>query len=102
MSNRITAKDLRGLAERINAMTGSPPSAYTRTDAGSRANVGHYFIDAGSKTYGRAWALSRMMNAGGGQENILRASTAHELHQMIHAWLDGYREGWKEASDYYV
>lgn len=87
----IIANDLDSLVGRINVMTGSPPTAYTRTKAGSRANVGHYFIGKGSKTYGRAWTLSRMMNDAGGQENILRASTAHELYLMIRAWLDGRR-----------
>lgn len=35
MSTRITAKDLRGLADRINVMTGSPTHWHAITRAGS-------------------------------------------------------------------
>lgn len=97
MSDRVTAKNLRAVATRINAATDSPDTYSTLHADGSRKiRVGHYLIDEGSATYRRAWALSRVVNSGGGQEMILRAQTARGLLDLMYAWLDGRRSAQHE------
>jgi hypothetical protein len=61
--DRITEKDLKAIAARINEVTGSPMATWTRTDDGGMvANVGNYHL---SFAYGGV-NLERVTNQGGG------------------------------------
>ena len=92
MTHRITINDLRGLLVRLQRETGAPEMKWTpRADGkGSQCPVGAYLINEGSATYGRSWTLVQMVNDAGAEHTILRASTARELYNMMHAYLDGY------------
>ena len=86
--NRITDKMLDKLAERLNKVTGSPETPYTRLDDGQlRANVGNFHI---SHAYGGV-CLHRMSNESGGVATPI--ATGHvpkrELWDRVHAYLDG-------------
>ena len=100
MSNRITKRDLDATLARLLRETGRPALAWTpRADGrGSECNIGALFIESGSQTYGRAWALCETMNAGGGQNAILRARTAQGLYDTMHAYLRGYEDARKVRS----
>lgn len=88
MSDRITNKQLEHLVDRINELTGSPKTAWTRQPDGSlRANIGNYHI---SGAYGGV-CLHRMMNDGGGVTTPL--SYGHipkrELYDQLRAFIAG-------------
>lgn len=88
---RITTKHLETLLQRLRRETGAPEMRWTPR-AGGKGNecpVGALFIEPGSTTYGRAWALCETVNESGAQKSILRASTARELYHLIHAYMDG-------------
>lgn len=91
MSYRITIRDLRGLLARVQRETGAPEMKWTpRPDGkGAQCPVGAYLINEGSAAYSRPWTLVQMVNDGGGERTILRANTARELYNMVHAYLDG-------------
>jgi hypothetical protein len=64
---------------------------WTRDENGnSRATVGALVLQPGSKTYGNAWAISQIVNDGGGESTLLRAVTAAELFYAAHAWIRGF------------
>ena len=69
-SNRVAEKDLENIVARINRMTGSPLTAYTKSaDKPVESNIGHYHLDY---AYGGV-TLYRMANtaAGGGLSDCL-------------------------------
>lgn len=89
--SRITSSNLAALLARMVAATGAPTGdLYTKTDGGVKARVGALFIEQGSRTYGRAWKVCRMVNEAGGEQTVLRAATAADLWYAMQAWLDGY------------
>ena len=91
MSYRITIRDLRGLLARLQRETGAPEMKWTpRADGkGNQCPIGAYLINEGSATYGRSWTLVQMVNDAGAERTILCASTARELYNMMHAYMDG-------------
>lgn len=84
---RITERDLESVVARINKMTGSPATPYTRDENGKfTANVGNFHLDA---AYG-GWALHRMETTGGGVEVILSGYVPkRELYEKMQAFLSG-------------
>lgn len=83
---RVTKNDLEVLVNRINTLTGSPETEYTKTDAGYRANPGNYHL---SWAYGGV-SLERMCNDSGGVTSILSGYCSKpEMYQKLHAFLRG-------------
>lgn len=93
---RITITHLNRLLARLQRETGAPAMEWTpRADGkGSQCPVGAYLINPGSQTYGYAWALAQTVSDGGGERTLLRANTARELYNMMHAYLDGMDAAW--------
>lgn len=88
---RITIKNLRALLGIMARELGTPEGpAYTRQGGRSIATVGKLLIQTGSSTFGNAWVLCQIMNEQGGQRSILRAGSARELFNLMHAYRDGY------------
>jgi len=89
VSNRITFKDLESLVTRINKVTDSPLTPYTKHADGSfTPNGGNYHLDG---AYG-GYQLQRMCRDGStGTENVLR--TGHlskpELYRLMSAFCAG-------------
>lgn len=86
--SRVSIKHLEFQVERINKMTGSPKTAYTKkVDGKLVANVGHYHLD---QAYGGI-KLVRMDNEGGGIEVITRHGyvTKKELYYQLDAIITG-------------
>lgn len=109
MSTRITDRDLQAVVDRINRITGSPATPYTREldpplsgpalakgetrPYSRRANIGNYHL---SGAYGGV-ALHRMENSGGGVSDVLRVGHVpkrelYGLMQAFIAWLDSSRQ----------
>lgn len=85
--SRVTIKNLEFQVARINKLTDSPDTAYTKIDGKLIANVGHYHLDqaySGIK-------LVRMYNEGGGIEEITRNGfgTKKELYYQLDAIITG-------------
>jgi hypothetical protein len=88
MSERITAKNLEAIAERINKMTNSPTETYVKDAAGKYiAQIGNYHM---SYAYGGA-ALMRICTNGGGCEDVLRIghTSKRDMYQAMHAFISG-------------
>lgn len=88
MAFRITDKMLDTLAGRLNKLTGSPETSYTRGEDGRlRANVGNYYI---SHAYGGV-CLHRMSNENGGVTCPLDNGHGpkRELWEKMHAFIAG-------------
>jgi len=88
---RITRKQLDYLVNRINEVTGSPLTNYTKTDDGKFiANIGHYYI---SGAYGGV-KLDRICSEGGGCSSISTDGfgTKRQLHTWMRAFLLGLSE----------
>lgn len=97
--DRITNRDLQGVVNRLNRMTGNPLEPWTRDDAGKlRANIGNFHI---SGAYGGV-QLHQMMSDGGGVRTVLSTGycSKRELYHAIHNFLDGldYAETAKETT----
>ena len=88
---RITEANLEAVVSRINRMTGSPATPYTRDDAGrNRANVGNCHLDF---AYGGV-SLHRMENEAGGVSDVLRCGHVpkRELWNLMHAYISGLED----------
>ena len=88
MADRITNGQLEALVARINQLTGSPATPWTRQADGSfKANVGNYHI---SGAYGGV-CLHRMCNEGGGVTTPLTYGHVprRELYNQLRAFLAG-------------
>ena len=85
--SRISIKDLELRVARINKLTGSPATAYTKLDGKFIANIGHYHLD---QAYGGI-KLVRMYNEGGGIEEITHNGfgTKKELYYQLDAIIIG-------------
>lgn len=88
MSDQITMRHLDGIVARINHITGSPATTYTKTADGKYIpNVGNYHIDSG---YG-GYQLVRMGNEHGGTSRVTSGYVSkRELYHLMHAYADGY------------
>lgn len=91
MSDRITIKHLEGLVNRLNALTNSPQTPYTRLDGGVTANIGNYHL---SGAYG-GYALQRMENESGGVSCPLYTGhiSKRELYNLLNAFVRGIEAG---------
>lgn len=85
---RITQKMLERKVEYLNKLTGSPATSWTKTNNGTKANIGHFHL---SGAYGGV-ALHRMSTEGGGVSDVFSAGhmTKRELFARICAFIDGY------------
>ncbi len=86
--DRITDKMLDSLCARINKLTHSPETSYTRKpEGGMRANIGNFHI---SHAYGGV-CLHRMCNEGGGVTAPLGLGhvTKRELWDRMQAFANG-------------
>jgi hypothetical protein len=92
MNTRITIRDLRLLATRLNELTGSPLS-YCAEGGGS--TIGHYHI---SCAYG-GYCLHRTISSGGGIITVVSSGhiPARPLYDQIQAYIAGL-EAAKELS----
>lgn len=90
---RTTRKQLEGLANRINAVTGSPLESYVKRGDKWHACPGNFHIDG---AYG-GYALHRMSGTGGGVEDISQVGhvRAGELWTVMQAILRGIQIGMK-------
>lgn len=85
---RVKIKDLEYLVDRLNDLTGSPKTTWSRGKDGKlTANIGNYHL---SGAYG-GWCVHRMMNEGGG---VLTPITygylpKAELYQLIQSYIRG-------------
>lgn len=85
---RVTQKDLEAIVKRINLITNSPETSYTKDASGKyTANIGNYHLDG---AYG-GYALHRMVSEGGAIEDVL--SVGHvskpELQRLMFAFIAG-------------
>lgn len=88
---RVNTKDLELAVERLNKMTGSPLTPYTKLKNGKyKPNAKCYLL---SWAYGGV-SLHRMCDKGTGEEDVLRTGhvTKRELYKLIHAYMNGICE----------
>lgn len=83
---RTTIKTLESLIALINKVTKSPAEPYTKVEGGIKANIGNYHL---YQAYGCV-GLHRMMNEGGGVNDIFNGCTRSELEGKLRAFLAGY------------
>jgi hypothetical protein len=84
--------DLEPAVARLNRLTQSPMSSYTKAATGEwRANIGNYYLD---QAYGGV-CLQRMVGEAGGCTDVLSSGhiTKRELYQRLHAYIRGIEEG---------
>ncbi len=89
---RTTMRDLEGLVNRLNRITGNPETSYTKDASGKfTANIGNYHLDG---AYG-GWQLSRIQTLGGGITNPLHTGfvSKRELYQAIDNFIRGIDQG---------
>ena len=85
---RITQSQLESIAERINRVTSSPLTSWTKDASGKfTANIGNYHL---SYAYGGV-SLERMVSPGGGVQDVFRSGhiTKRELANRMWAFLEG-------------
>lgn len=85
--SRISIKDLEFQVARINKLTGSPQTAYTKHQGKLTSNVGHYHLD---QSYGGV-QLVRMDNQSGGIEVISR--NGYGTKRVLSVWMDAFIAG---------
>jgi len=94
--NRITVKDLEALRDLMALEFGRPNGpTYTREGERNVALVGKLIISRGSSLNGLAWGLSEITNERGGERSLLKAGSARELFNLMHA----YRAGFEDAKE---
>ena len=85
---KITKSNLQAVVDRINTVTKSPMTSYTKDAKGKyTANIGNYHIDS---AYGGN-KLVQMTNGNGGIKDITYGFVSKsELYSLMHAFLAGY------------
>lgn len=83
--DRITEKHLEAVVARINKLTKSPATSYTKTPNGIIPNAGNFHLDFACGKVG----LIRMMNTGSGVTSILPLSTKRELYDKMQSFIQG-------------
>lgn len=89
--DRITTKHLEAMVDRLNRITNSPETPYTKNAAGKLvANVGNYNL---SLAYGGV-ELQRMRSEGGGVQTPLHTghTTKRRLYDVMGAYIRGIEE----------
>ncbi len=91
MSDRITERHLQGLVDRLNKISGTPLTTYTKTKDKYIANIGNYHID---HAYGGV-ELQQICNLSGGVTDVLGTGhvTKRDLYNQIHAFIRGLDTG---------
>lgn len=92
MRERITQKNLQAVIDRINRITDSPETPYTKTPEGKFIpNLGNYHL---SMAYG-GYNLHRIDNDSGGVTCPLGTGhvTKKELYKLMHAFINGLYAG---------
>jgi len=84
---RISIKDLEAQVKRINKLTNSPETEYTKINGKLIGNIGNYHLD---QAYGGV-KLVRMRNESGGIEEITRTgfTTKRDLYFQLDAIITG-------------
>ena len=88
---RITWKNLEGLAQRINEAKGTPVKSWTiGTNGKNQSAIGNYHIDG---AYGGV-SLHCMVNASGGVTDVFGCGhiTKRDLWNRMRAYLEGCRK----------
>jgi hypothetical protein len=87
VSRRVLKQDLENIVNRINIITKSPLTSYTKSGTKYTANIGNYHLDG---AYG-GWALHRMHNESGSVQDILRCGyvSKSELQKLLFAYIAG-------------
>lgn len=85
--NRITEKQLNLIVDRINKLTNSPNTAYTKTGNEYKANVGNYHL---SGAYGGV-SLHQMVGEDGGVRDVFGCGhiPKRDLFNLMHAFIHG-------------
>ena len=87
--DRITPEHLCRLVERLNTLTGQPPTPYTWTEDGVvHHNAGNYHLDGANG----GWALDQIAR-GGGTTVVIARATKRGLYDQLRAYLDGVEAG---------
>ena len=99
MSDRITDSMLENRVKRINELTNSPLTPYSKVDGKIVANVGNFHL---SHSCGGV-CLHRMCNDSGGVRTPIISchTTKRHLYDLMKAWIDGIefaREQMTEAA----
>lgn len=97
MSERITDSMLENRVKRINKLTNSPLTLYSKVDGKNVANVGNFHL---SRAYGGV-CLHRMCNESGGVRTpiISYHTTKRHLYDLMNAWIDGIEFAREEMSE---
>jgi len=97
MSERITDSMLENRVKRINELTNSPLTLYSKVDGKNVANVGNFHL---SRAYGGV-CLHRMCNENGGVRTpiISYHTTKRHLYDLMNAWIDGIEFAREEMSE---
>ena len=87
---RITRKHLEILAERINAVKGTPKKTWTVENGKNKSLVGNYHIDG---AYGGV-SLHQMTNESGGVNEVFGCGhiAKRDLYNRMRAFLEGCRK----------
>lgn len=89
---RVSERDLDRIVEKLNKITNSPSTTYTRDKYHKyTANVGNYHLDW---AYGGV-SLKRVMCEAGSVEDVLGCGfvTKRDLYGRIVAYMRGYQDG---------
>lgn len=87
MTTRITTAQLETLVARLNRITNSPETPWTRVDGRNVANIGNFHL---SFAYGGV-CVHRMSNATGGASTPIVSYHVpkRELFDLLHAFIKG-------------
>lgn len=85
--NRISQSNLQAVVDRINRLTNSPMTPYTKLENGKHvANIGNYHLDGAYGGYG----LVRMHNDGGGVQSIIGGHMPkRDLYDRMQSFIAG-------------
>lgn len=90
MGTRVNQKQLEAVVARINRITKSPETSYTKIGDKFKANIGNYHLDY---AYGGV-ALHRMVSDGGGITDVLRVGHVpkREILNLMFAYIQGLED----------
>ena len=89
---RITVKDLKLSIKHMNELMGRPTEPYSKDENDKLVgNIGNFHL---YQAYG-GYNVHEMANHGGGVRTPLSygTTTARDLYNRIHAFMNGYEEG---------
>lgn len=87
MTTRITTAQLEALIARLNRITNSPETPWTRVDGRNVANIGNFHL---SFAYGGV-CVNRMCNSSGGASTPIVGHHVpkRDLFELLHAFIKG-------------